>query len=167
MPKNTGRGGRNYRRGPHKTQIKRELVLKEEGTVYGQVTKMLGSGRVEVYCFDCVKRLGNIRGKMKRRVWIGVGDVVLVSLREFQNEKCDIILKYTPEEVRQLKAQEEIPENIEVNENSDDIEFTAKGGDNDQDNSSDSDDESDSDDNSDDDVKEVPKKLDDKAIDDI
>jgi translation initiation factor 1A len=85
MPKNTGRGGRNYRRGPHKTQIKRELVLKEEGTVYGQVTKMLGSGRVEVYCFDCVKRLGNIRGKMKRRVWIGVGDVVLISLREFQN----------------------------------------------------------------------------------
>jgi translation initiation factor 1A len=60
-------------------------------------------------------------------VWISVGDVVLVSLREFQNEKCDIILKYTPEEVRQLKAQEEIPENIEVNENNDDIEFTAKG----------------------------------------
>lgn len=68
MPKNTGRGGRNYRRGPHKTQIKRELVLKEEGNVYGQVQKMLGSGRVQVYCFDEVTRTGNIRGKMKRRV---------------------------------------------------------------------------------------------------
>lgn len=58
---------------------------------------MLGNGRVEVYCFDSVKRIGNIRGKMKRRVWIATGDVVLISLRDFQNEKCDIILKYTPE----------------------------------------------------------------------
>ena len=115
MPKNTGRGGKNYRRGNNKTQIKRELVLKEEGTVYGQVLKMLGNGRVDVYCFDSVKRIGNIRGKMKRRVWIAAGDVVLISLRDFQNEKCDIILKYTPEEVRQLKAQDQIPESIEVN----------------------------------------------------
>ena len=125
MPKNTGRGGKNYRRGNNKTQIKRELVLKEEGTVYGQVLKMLGNGRVDVYCFDSVKRIGNIRGKMKRRVWIAAGDVVLISLRDFQNEKCDIILKYTPEEVRQLKAQDQIPESIEVNENENhgDIEF--------------------------------------------
>lgn len=134
MPKNTGRGGKNYRRGNNKTQIKRELVLKEEGTVYGQVLKMLGNGRVDVYCFDSVKRIGNIRGKMKRRVWIAAGDVVLISLRDFQNEKCDIILKYTPEEVRQLKAQDQIPESIEVNENENhgDIEFEndKEGGDN-------------------------------------
>jgi len=30
-------------------------------------------------------------------------DIVLVGLRDFQDEKCDILLKYLPEEVRNLK----------------------------------------------------------------
>ena len=34
----------------------------------------------------------------------------MVSLRDFQDEKCDIILKYFPEEVKQLKNLKEIPE---------------------------------------------------------
>ena len=70
---------------------------------------MLGNARVLVKCLDGVIRVGRIRGKMKRKVWIGVGDLILVSLREFDNKKCDVILKYLPEEVRQLKAQNCIP----------------------------------------------------------
>ena len=163
MPKNTGRGGKNYRRGNNKTAIKRELVLKEEGTVYGQILKMLGNGRVEVYCVDSVKRIGNIRGKMKRRVWIGVGDVVLISLRDFQNEKCDVILKYTPEEVRQLKAQDQIPDSIEVNENDPnlDIEFE-EGKANDDSSDDDDDDSSDSSDE-----EPTKQKLNEEDIDNI
>ena len=34
----------------------------------------------------------------------------MVSLREFQDEKCDVVLKYFPEEVKQLKNLKEIPE---------------------------------------------------------
>lgn len=65
---------------------------------------------------------------------------MLVSLREFQNDKCDVILKYTSEEVRMLKAEEEIPENIEANENNDgDIEFTDKLNQDDESDSDDSD----------------------------
>ena len=56
---------------------------------------------------------------MKKKVWIGVGDLVMCSLREFQNEKCDIILKYLPDEVRQLKAQGEVPQDLDINENQD------------------------------------------------
>ena len=99
------------------------------------------------------------------QVWIAAGDVVLVSLRDFQNDKCDIILKYTSEEVRLLKAEDAIPENIEANENNDDnIEFTERQGDD----NSDSDDSSGSDDSdSDDDDPEPPKKLAEKDIDDI
>ena len=43
-------------------------------------------------------------------VWISGNDIVMVSLRDFQDEKCDIILKYFPEEVKQLKNLKEIPE---------------------------------------------------------
>ena len=56
MPKNKGRGGKNYRKGKNQVETKRELVFKEEETEYGQVTKILGNGRVEVNCFDGKKR---------------------------------------------------------------------------------------------------------------
>lgn len=62
-------------------------------------------------CFgDGKQRMGHIRGKMKRRVWIYTGDIVLIALREFQDEKCDVVLKYFPEEVKQLKNLKDIPE---------------------------------------------------------
>ena len=34
----------------------------------GQVTKMLGNGRLEAMCFDGVKRLCHIRGKLRKKV---------------------------------------------------------------------------------------------------
>ena len=33
-----------------------------------QVTKMLGNGRLEAMCFDGVKRLCHIRGKLRKKV---------------------------------------------------------------------------------------------------
>ena len=54
---------------------------------YAQVTRMLGNGRLEAFCFDGVNRLCHIRGKLRKRVWIGVGDIVLLGLREFQDQK--------------------------------------------------------------------------------
>lgn len=47
-------------------------------------------------------------------------DIVLVGLRDFQDEKCDILLKYLIDEVRNLKQYGEIPENIKINEKSGD-----------------------------------------------
>ena len=78
---------------------------------YGQVSKTLGSGHLEIQCFDGQKRIGHIRGKLRKKVWIHPGDVVLVSMREFQDNRVDIILKYSSDEARSLKALGEIPEN--------------------------------------------------------
>jgi translation initiation factor 1A len=47
---------------------------------------------------------------------MGVGDVILLSLRDYQDEKADIILKYTPDEARLLKSYGELPENLKINE---------------------------------------------------
>jgi len=77
---------------------------------------MLGNGRLEAMCFDGVKRLCHIRGKMRKKVWVNQGDIVLVSLRDFQDEKGDIIVKYTPEEARNLKTYGELPDNVKINE---------------------------------------------------
>jgi initiation factor 1A len=57
-----------------------------------QVIRMLGNGRLEAQCFDDVKRLCHIRGKMRKRTWVNQGDIVLVGLREYQDGKGDVIL---------------------------------------------------------------------------
>ena len=67
----TGKGGKNRRRGKNENENeKRELIFKEEGQEYAQVTKMLGNGRLEAMCFDGTKRLCHIRGKLRKKVCI-------------------------------------------------------------------------------------------------
>merc|ERR1711900_58187 len=83
---------------------KRELPFKEEGQEYAQVLKMLGNGRLEALCFDGSKRLAHIRGKLRKKVWIN------------QGEKGDVILKYSADEARSLKAYGELPESAKINE---------------------------------------------------
>lgn len=47
---------------------------------------------------------------MRRRQWVRIDDIVLTSLREFQDEKVDIIGVYDSNEVRQLIKLGEIPD---------------------------------------------------------
>jgi translation initiation factor 1A len=77
---------------------------------------MLGNGRLEAQCFDGEKRLAHIRGKLRKKVWINTGDIILLSLREFQDEKADVIQKYSADEARSLKQYGELPESAKLNE---------------------------------------------------
>ncbi|WP_411022999.1 translation initiation factor eIF-1A, partial [Salmonella sp. s51228] len=128
MPKNKGKGGKNRRRGRNENDYeKRELVFKMDGQEYAQVTKMLGNGRVEAQCFDGIIRLCHIRGKMRKKVWINNGDIILIGLRDFQDAKGDVILKYTADEARNLKTYGELPETAQIGhqQQEDDIIFDA------------------------------------------
>lgn len=48
--------------------VARRAHLKEFGQEYGQITKMLGHGHLEVSCFDGVKRIGHTGGKLRKKV---------------------------------------------------------------------------------------------------
>jgi translation initiation factor 1A len=41
-----------------------------------------------------IKRICHIRGLLQHRSWIFKNDIVLVSLRDFQDDKADVIHKY-------------------------------------------------------------------------
>merc|ERR1712086_1084715 len=117
MPRGkAGRGGMGKRTKKGNNMTKRELWYKEEGQEYAQVQSMLGNGRLRAMCFDGKVRLGTIRGKMRRRVYIFANDIILVGLRDFQDEKCDVIWKYYPEEAKTLKAMGEIPEHTQIDD---------------------------------------------------
>lgn len=129
MPKNKGKGGKNRRRGKNDEREKRELTYRDTNQEYAQVLKIVGNCRLEAYCFGSGRtRLCHIRGKMRKKVWVNSGDIVLVSLREFQDGKGDVILKYTPDESKALRHFGELPANTRINEHIDgedegDVEF--------------------------------------------
>jgi translation initiation factor 1A len=85
-------------------EVLREMVLPAEGQVLGTVLQMLGYDRLLVKCEDGHTRVCRIRGKMKRRVWIKVGDTVLVAPWDFQPEsRGDILWRYTDSQAKMLK----------------------------------------------------------------
>lgn len=81
-----------------------QMVLPSANDILGIATKMLGYDRVMVKCQDGRERLCRIRGKMKRRVWIRVGDVVLVSPWDFESDKRgDLFWRYTRAQAEDLR----------------------------------------------------------------
>jgi len=93
----------------------RETFDPEEGQQYGYVTSMLGNGRIMALCEDGQQRMGHIRGSMRKyksKVIIKSGDVVIMSLRDFQNDKADVIHRLSHEEVSTLMYRNELPERI-------------------------------------------------------
>ena len=106
MTKNSGKGGRSHKKMKNENEIKRELIFKEDGQEYGKVTDMLGSGRCRIkLCSNNTEVIGIIRGslrKQKSKNFIRKDDIVLICLRDYQDEKADICHLYTNDEVRML-----------------------------------------------------------------
>ncbi|XGW13431.1 hypothetical protein V3C99_000062 [Haemonchus contortus] len=88
---------------------KRKFVPKKDGQEYGQVLRILGYLRVLVFCSDNKERVCHIRGRLRSKEYIRTGDFVLVELRDYQNYEGDVILKYTPTEIRLLKKRNKLP----------------------------------------------------------
>jgi len=95
------------RKKPSKAEAS-ELVYKDDGQEYAKILRLLGGPNLELMCEDGIKRMGIIRGNMRNKIWLSIGDYVLVSLREFQDEKCDVLLKYGLDNVRALRLYGEI-----------------------------------------------------------
>lgn len=99
----------NYRGGKKPAGAAGEVVTrartpnKAAGEVLGTVTKLLGSCHVNVLCLDNVTRMARIKGKMKKRTWVREGDVVIVVPWSFQDEKADVIWRYTGPQVSWLQ----------------------------------------------------------------
>lgn len=106
---------RNKRTRGSRNDKNRELLYPEEGQEYGFVKDMLGNGRVNVHCEDGKIRVGRIRGSMrkfKHKAIITNGDIIIISRRDYEDDKVDVIHKYTFEEANNLNYRGELPEKI-------------------------------------------------------
>ena len=119
MPNN--KGGKKYKRNKNQVQENKTTRLKDvdQFQEYAQITKCLGNCRFEVLCFDGKKRMAIMCGKMRKRVFVNAHEIVLVSLREWQDSICDIIHKYSASDVQKLKQKNLIPKSIKLEEKND------------------------------------------------
>ena len=126
MPKGNQKGGKKHKKGKKESFQEKQLIYKDpkEDQEYAKVTKVNGSGRYQLFCFDGKDRLGICAGNIKRKVRLSINDIVLVALWDFQDNKCSIVHKYEEDEVQKLKIQGEFPENIKLGEDNPFLEDT-------------------------------------------
>lgn len=105
MPKKKKGKGRNIG-----DSEKRQLILAGDMQEYAKVMRCLGDRRLTVILTDSSEMLAVIPGRFRKRVWIKPDDIVIVSRREFQNNKLDIIHKYNSDEIRKLHKIGDIPD---------------------------------------------------------
>jgi translation initiation factor 1A len=89
--------------------------INSEYEVYAYVIKLLGNCRVLVLCDNGKEAVGVIRGSMRRfnkRILIETGDIIAVSMRDYQTGKVDIVHKYNAEQCKNLIINKEISDTL-------------------------------------------------------
>ncbi|PSG98255.1 translation initiation factor eIF-1A [Thermoplasmatales archaeon SW_10_69_26] len=92
--------------GPLPDERKREM--------FALAKNLLGGSRLEVVCEDGETRMGRIKGKHKRRMWIREGDLLIVKPWDFQDEKCDVEYRYVQNQSEYLSRRGMIPDELDV-----------------------------------------------------
>lgn len=94
--------------------IRVRLPKKNEGELFGIADQLLGASHLKVMCSDGKSRMCRIPGKMKRRMWIREGDLVIVKPWSFQDDKGDIVWRYTKTQAGYLSRRKIIPKEIDM-----------------------------------------------------
>lgn len=76
--------------------------------------QLLGASKIKVMCADGKSRIGRIPGKLKKRMWIREGDLLIIRPWEFQEDKADILFRYTRTQAVNLARRRIIPEVINI-----------------------------------------------------
>lgn len=80
--------------------------LPSEGNVIGKVEQRHGGNKMKVNCTDGKERNCRVPGRLKRRLWLRPGHLVIVEPWELEPDtRGDIILKYNKTQAQWLKDQ--------------------------------------------------------------
>jgi len=110
------KGGKAYKKNAKKDAVvdmEALMIERQPDQQIARVIKVLGGMNMSCYCNDNKVRICHIRGKMRKRVFVELGDVVLISLREFEEGastshddlRGDILAKYPHEMLSSLKKE--------------------------------------------------------------
>lgn len=79
--------------------------IPRKGEIFGIVMATLGAGRLEVRCADGHTRICRIPGKMRRRIYVRIGDLILIKPWIVQiNERADVVWMYKRNQAEWLRS---------------------------------------------------------------
>lgn len=90
------------------------LPRRNRGEIFGIANQLLGAARIRVMCEDNVSRMGRITGKMKKKMWIREGDLLIVRPWGFQEGKGDILFRYSRTQATYLSRRNLLPPSIDL-----------------------------------------------------
>lgn len=91
------------------------VKLPQGREIIGIITQRCGASRMFVSCMDGKTRNCRVPGSKRRGLWLREGDAIIIEPWEFDDDKGDVLFKYTPNQVTKLKQMGKL--------NTDDTEF--------------------------------------------
>ncbi|MBS3749230.1 MAG: translation initiation factor eIF-1A [Candidatus Thermoplasmatota archaeon] len=95
-------------------QFRLRLPKKNSNELFAIAEQLMGGSRMKVVCADGKSRLARIPGRMKRRARVRTGDLLIIVPWDIQDNKADVLYRYTKTQSRILSRRNLIPENLNV-----------------------------------------------------
>ena len=85
--------------------MKIKRPYKPKGEMYAIITDISGGSRMKAFCEDDLTRMVRIPGRLKKKMWCRVNDIIIIKLWPIQaDKKCDLVYRYRPVEREVLKG---------------------------------------------------------------
>ena len=82
---------------------------------YAVVREMSGGSRMVALCEDGKNTMVRIPGRLKRRMWTRVNDIILIQPWPIQSDrKADLVYRYLPAERNWLRKRKMLPEDLVI-----------------------------------------------------
>ena len=95
-------------------KIRVPLPNRKVNEMFAIADQILGGRRVRAVCEDGDSRLARIPGKMRRRQWVREGDLIVVQPWDFQDEKANVVMRYTKTQSLYLSRKGVLPAEVDV-----------------------------------------------------
>jgi len=95
-------------------KIRVPLPNRKVNEMFAIADQILGGRRVRAVCEDGDSRLARIPGKMRRRQWVREGDLIVVQPWDFQDEKANVVMRYTKTQSLYLSRKGVLPDIVDL-----------------------------------------------------
>jgi translation initiation factor 1A len=95
--------------------VRLPLPETNEDEMFAIVNRVLAGSRMDVKCSDGKSRLARIPGRKRRRMGrIRMGDLLIITPWDIQNEKADILYRYNRYQIGFLSKRNILPLEVDV-----------------------------------------------------
>jgi translation initiation factor 1A len=94
--------------------IRIPLPKKKNNELFAIADRLMGGSRIHIICSDGLSRMARIPGRLKRRARVRTGDLLIIKPWSIQDDKADVVFRYTRTQSRILSRRKILPEEIDV-----------------------------------------------------